>query len=250
MLIFSGGEPCHLGCGFEPSSVRRDGSQRIAKGSGCRWAPNTLKQVLFICIIKPQSRSYFYIGSPRDSIAKLGSQAGAAVREERTCKRRTWRNFGSLFELWACWWYIYIYVRAHEVNGGFVSSTRGSNMVARWLPDATGLGCNVNPPVLMTTTITVRTASLTWIPPCTLSSTVDSNKLEYGCRMIHAGFACFCFGVGGRSRSNFLASTAISQMSTTITPDPVHFVHKHASQKDIHLTTLGTTANGVLRGGR
>ena len=39
--------------------------------------------------------------------------------------------------------------------------------------------------------------------------TVDSKKLEHGCRMIYAGVPSFFgFGVGGRLCSNFLASTA------------------------------------------
>ena len=37
--------------------------------------------------------------------------------------------------------------------------------------------------------------------------TVDSKKLEHGCRKIYAGFPSFLgFGVGGWSCSNFLAS--------------------------------------------
>ena len=38
--------------------------------------------------------------------------------------------------------------------------------------------------------------------------TVDSKKLEHGCRMMYAGCSSFFgFGAGGRSCSNFLAST-------------------------------------------
>ena len=38
--------------------------------------------------------------------------------------------------------------------------------------------------------------------------TVGSRKLEYGFRMMYAGFpSFFCFGIGRRSYSNFLAST-------------------------------------------
>ena len=40
------------------------------------------------------------------------------------------------------------------------------------------------------------------------SSTVDSQKLEYGCGVIYAGLHSICdFGIRGRSYSNFLAST-------------------------------------------
>ena len=41
-----------------------------------------------------------------------------------------------------------------------------------------------------------------------LSATVDSRKLEYGTGKIYGGFPSFrSFGIGGRSYSNFLAST-------------------------------------------
>ena len=37
---------------------------------------------------------------------------------------------------------------------------------------------------------------------------VDTNQLEHGCRMIHAGLPSF-FGRGGRSCSNFLGSAVL-----------------------------------------
>ena len=41
--------------------------------------------------------------------------------------------------------------------------------------------------------------------------TVDSNKLEPGFRLIYTGVPSFsCFGIRGRSYSNFLASTVLS----------------------------------------
>ena len=51
--------------------------------------------------------------------------------------------------------------------------------------------------------------------------TVDSKKLEQGRRMIHADFgSSLGFGLGGRSCSNFLASTAYWASGSAPKKDP------------------------------
>ena len=52
-------------------------------------------------------------------------------------------------------------------------------------------------------------SGLLWATGGLLRTTVDSKMLEYGFRVLFAGFPSFCFGIRGRPHSNFLASTGL-----------------------------------------
>ena len=81
---------------------------------------------------------------------------------------------------------------------------------------------------------TEQTPWLNGIAAASSKITIDSNKLEHGCRMIHAGVFFFMWlAVGGRSCSNFLASTVWCQGNNVEHRDSL-FLRNH-QRRHVHI---------------